>query len=69
MRVAENDWDDRAGLRGHMQLNRYTGRERERERERLSYHAKDQSPGTGGEGQDRGGRRRCEKGQETAGEL
>ena len=33
MRVAENDWDDRAGLRGHMQLNRYTGRERERERD------------------------------------
>ena len=67
MRVAENDWDDRAGLRGYMQLNKYTGRERERER--LSYHAKDLSPGTGGEGQDRGGRRRGEKGQETAGEL
>ena len=36
---------------------------------RPSHHAEDHSPGTGGEGQDRGGWRRGEEAQETPQEL
>ena len=49
MRVAYNDWDDRAGLRGYVQFNKYTHTERGRGRGRGRGPVVEHRMGTGTE--------------------